>query len=109
MASYALAILCFLVGAWWGVALIRRSPSVLLLSNAVVIMTFLGHLLLPTPAFLICCASLLPATILVERQVGIFRAQPAYYARLRLQLTTVAVAALLVAVALLERYRLVNF
>jgi hypothetical protein len=107
IASYALAIICFLVGAWWGIALIRRGQLALLLSNGVVIVAFLGHALLPTPAFLLCCAALFPATVLVERRAGIFRAQPAYYARLRLHLTVVAVATLLITVALLERQGMV--
>lgn len=101
IASYTLAIICFLVGAWWGIALIRRGRLALLLSNGVVIVAFLAHALLSTPAFLLCCAALFPATVLVERRAGIFRAQPAYYASLRLHLTVVAVATLLLTFVLL--------
>jgi len=108
IASYALAIICFLVGAWWGIALIRRSSLALVLSNAVVIVAFLGHALLQTPAFLLCCAALYPATVLVERRAAIFRAQPVYYATLRLHLTAVAVATLLATAMLLERSTLVE-
>ena len=103
IASYTLAIICFLVGSWWGVALIRRSSRALLASNAVVIVAFFGHALLPTPAFLLLCAALYPATVLVERRARIFQAQPPYYARLRLQLTAVATVSLLLTAALLSR------
>ena len=101
LSSYALAIICFLVGAWWGLALIRRSSPALLLSNVVVIVAFLCHALLPAPMFLILCAALYPAIVMVERRGRLFRAQPPYYARLRLQLTAVATASLVVAASLL--------
>lgn len=102
LASYALAIICFLVGVWWGLALIRRSPLALLLSNGVVIVAFFGHALLAPPAFFVLCALLFPATVLVERRMALFRAQPAYYASMRLQLTSVATLALLLSAALLS-------
>jgi hypothetical protein len=91
------------VGSWWGVALIRRSPLALVSSNAVVIVAFVGHALLHTPAFLLLAATLYPSTILVERRARIFQAQPPYYARLRLQLTAVATVSLLLTATLLSR------
>ena len=94
LSVYALAIICFLVGVWWGLALIRRQASALVYSNAVVIVAFFGHLGLSTAGFLALCALLFPGTILVERSQALFRPQPAYYARLRLQLTLVATLAL---------------
>ncbi len=100
LASYALAIICFLVGIWWGLALIRRSSWALVLSNAFVLAAFFGHLLLHSRDFFLLCALLYPATVVLERSAGLFRPQPAYYARLRLQLTAVATIALLVAAAL---------
>lgn len=103
IASYALAIICFLAGSWWGVALIRRSTLALVYSNAAVIVAFLGHALLQTPAFLLLCATLYPSTVLVERRARIFQAQPPYYARLRLHLTTVATVSLLLSATLLSR------
>ncbi len=95
LASYALAINCFLVGIWWGLALIRRSNWALLVSNGVVIVAFIGHIALVSGDFLLLCAVLLSVTLLIERKAKLFRPQPAYYARLRLQLTGVAVIALL--------------
>ena len=99
LASYSLAIICFLVGVWWGLALIRRSPKALVLSNAVVIVAFLGHAMLTNRGFFLLCALLFPATVLVERNAHLFQAQPPYYARLRLQLSSVATVALLLASA----------
>jgi hypothetical protein len=97
MASYALAIICFLVGVWWGLALIRRSVAALVLSNAVVIVAFFGHVLLTVESFLLLCALLFPGTVIIERRLRLFRPQPAYYARLRMLLTVVATASLLIA------------
>lgn len=100
LSTYALAILCFLVGIWWGLALIRRTPSALLYSNAVVIVVFLAHVLITHRAFFLLCAFLYPLTVVIERLSPLFRAQPPYYARLRLQLTSVATVSLLLSAAL---------
>ncbi len=97
LSVYALSILCFLVGVWWGLGLIRREASALVLSNAVVIVAFFGHIGLPDQGFLFLCALLFPATILMERSHRLFRPQPPYYARLRAQLTAVATLSLLLA------------
>lgn len=97
LAAYTLAILCFLVGAWWGLALIRRSPVVLLLSNAVVLCAFFGHILLTRAHFFLLAALLFLAIVIFERQHSLFLRQPLYYERLRLQLSLVAIASLLLA------------
>ena len=76
---------------------LRRSAAALVLSNAVVILVFFGHVLLAVKSFLILCALLFPATTLIERLLPLFRPQPAYYARLRMQLTVVATMSLLLA------------
>lgn len=102
LASYALAIICFLTGAWWGLALIRRSVAALVTSNAAVLVAVFGYILLPGAPFLFLCAALFPFTILVERSMQLFKPQPSYYARLRLQLSAVASAALLLAGSLLR-------
>jgi hypothetical protein len=99
LASYSLAIICFLVGVWWGLSLIRRSPRALVLSNVVVIVAFLGHAMWLEKGFFLLCALLFPAILLVERRAGLFQAQPAYYARLRVQLSAVATVGLLLAYA----------
>ena len=99
LAVYALSIICFLVGVWWGLALIRRAALALLLSNAVVLVAFFGYLGLSGQGFLLLCSLLFPATVLLERFHQMFRPQPPYYARLRLQLTTIATLSLLLAAA----------
>jgi hypothetical protein len=97
LSVYALSIICFLVGIWWGLGLIRREAFALVISNAVVLVAFFGHIGLPVPGFLLLCALLFPATVLVERWHRLFRPQPRYYARLRVQLTAVATLSLLLA------------
>ena len=95
LANYALAIISFLVGVWWGLALIRRTPSALLLSNAVVIVAFLGRSLLAGSVFFLLCAMLFFGTLMIERRHPLFRPQRLYYARLRMELTVVAILMLL--------------
>ena len=100
LASYALAIFCFLAGVWWGLALIRRSHWALLASNGAVIVAFIGYIALGSREFLLLCAVLFPATVVVERKAKLFRPQPVYYARLRLRLTLVAVSGLVIGAVL---------
>jgi len=58
LANYALGIICFLVGIWWGLALIRRSTVALIISNALVIVSFAARSLLSHPTFFLVCAAL---------------------------------------------------
>lgn len=97
LATYALAIHCFLAGAWWGITLIRRYWEILVISNAAVLVAFFGQVLLAVDDFLMLCALLFTCTLLIERQHPAFQQQPSYYAQLRLQLTAVATLALLFA------------
>ena len=101
LATYTLTIICFLVGAWWGLALVRRNAVVLVLSNIIVLMAFFGHLLLTAGQFLPLGAFLLFVTLAAERRHPLFKAQPRYYTRLRLQLTLVASMSLLITTLLL--------
>jgi hypothetical protein len=91
--AYALAIVCFLCGAWWGIALLRRSPGMLLASNALVVVAVAAVALLAPASALIVLSALLLLTLTVEQVHPMFIRQPPYYARLRLQLTAVAVPA----------------
>ncbi len=100
LGAYALAITCFLCGAWWGIALIRRAPALLLASNGIVVAAWLAFWLLSPAAALPGLALLLAVTVGVEARHRAFAAQPAYYRTLRLRLTAVATACLLVAAAL---------
>ena len=97
LATYALAIHCFLAGAWWGISLIRRHWKILVISNAAVLAAFFGQVLLTVDEFLVLCALLFPCILVVERLHPAFQQQPPYYAQLRLQLTAVATVALLFA------------
>lgn len=100
LGAYALAITSFLCGAWWGIALIRRAPGLLLASNGIVITAWLALWLLPPSASLLVLAVLLTVTVGVEARHRAFAAQPAYYRTLRLRLTAVATVCLVVAAVL---------
>ncbi len=98
LANYSLAILCFLPGAWWGMGLIRRQSQPLLFSNALVVLAFSARSLLSDHYFLLAAVVLFTAVLAYERLHPLFKPQPAYYARLRIQLTGVACVGLLLAV-----------
>lgn len=101
IAAYALAILCFLSGAWWGIALLRRQPGLLVISNLVVVIAWLGFVLLDLRACVIVLAVLLPGTVVLERLHPVFRLQPDYYAALRMRLSAVASLSLLLCALML--------
>ena len=101
LATYTLVIICFLVGAWWGTALIQRNPTTLLLSNGIVLVAFFGQVLLSTAGFFLLGAFVFTATLVIERRHALNQPQPLYYARLRLQLTLVASASLVLAAMLM--------
>lgn len=97
LANYSLAILCFLPGVWWGMGLIRRQPQPLLVSNALVVAAFFARSLLGERQFLLVAVVLFLALLAYERNHPLFKPQPRYYARMRLQLTTIACCGLLLA------------
>ena len=101
LAAYGLAIVCFLVGSWWGIALLRREPFILVGSNLVVITACLGFVLLELKANLLLQAALLAGTVGLERMHPMFRPQPNYYATLRMRLSMVASLSLLLSAMLL--------
>lgn len=101
IAAYGLAIVCFLAGAWWGIALLRRRPAVLIASNLVVIVACFGFVLLDIRASLSLLALLLLGTIALERLHPMFRPTPGYYAVLRIRLSVVASVSLLMSALVL--------
>ena len=101
ISAYGLAIVCFLVGSWWGIALLRRNQVVLIASNLMVIAGVCGLLLLSLRANLILQALLLVGTIVFERTYPMFRPQPEYYATLRMRLSVIASVSLLLSVPFL--------
>ncbi len=100
LSAYAFGILTFLLGAWWGIALLKRFPSVLLLSNAVFLLLLSTYLLLPVSLFFLAAAACFLVVLWTERRHALFAPQPGYYARLRIQLSTVASVTLIIAAML---------
>ena len=98
LAAYALAIVCFLCGAWWGIALIRRSAALLLLSNMLVVLAWLAQVFLSVRLALGVLALILVLVAVIEGNHPLFRPQPRYYRRMRWWLTGVAAVSLSVAV-----------
>ena len=100
LSSYALAIICFLSGSWWGIALLRRETAVVIMSNLVVVGAWFAWLLLGSKPALLALACFLVLTAIVEGVHPMFRPQPRYYRRLRLVLTGLAGGSLLSAATL---------
>ena len=96
---YSLAIVSFLAGAWWGIALLKREPVMLFASNAVVVAAWAATLLLDYTWALAALGSLLILTVMVENRHRMFAPQPIYYRRMRLRLTVVAALSLIVVIA----------
>ena len=94
MAGYTLAILCFLLGAWWAIALLRRYKLPLILSNLVVIATVFSFILLPTAYFYLLAATVFIGLTVFERRHQQFSRQPVYYAIMRVRLSAIAASAL---------------
>lgn len=94
---YALCIVSFLLGSWWGLALIRRYPRILVVSNFLVVVAFTGWFALGAQHALLLLAALLGIIVVIERRHVMFVRQPVYYRSLRATLTTVASAGLCLA------------
>ena len=94
-ATYSFGIIAFLLGAWWGLALIRRGTAALWMSNGLFIIAFLGKGLLADGSWLLVAAALMIAIWLAEGLHWLFRPQPVYYRRLRGTLSWVAAVCLL--------------
>lgn len=95
LAAYAFGIICFLLGSWWGIALLRKDAGINILSNIVFIAGAAAMIFLPPPLWLLMAAILFLLLIAVERSLAMFKPQPAYYARLRLTLSLAASVGLL--------------
>ena len=97
LAAYSLGIVCFLLGTWWGLALIRLHTSALLMSNGLFLVTLVSYVLQDLQTFFMVSALLFLALLLIERRHALFRPQPAYYARLRIVLSVTASLSLMFA------------
>ena len=99
---YGLAIVCFLAGSWWGIALVAgkltsyERMTVLIISNLVVIGAVLALLLLSPGSSQMALAGVLVLQLLIERTLRGLTRQPSYYLLMRLALSTVAASCLLV-------------
>ena len=100
LADYSFGIIAFLVGAWWGLTLIRRIPVALYLSNGVFLAAFFGHALLPVAAWLLMAAVLMLVIWWAEGWHRLFRPQPIYYRRVRGVLSVVAAGSLVASAGL---------
>jgi hypothetical protein len=94
-ASYALAILCFLCGSWWGMAQASTRRATLLLSNAYLLLALSLYLFTPE-WWALAAALLLAGAWLCEQNASLFPAYPAEYRRLRAILTLCASASMTV-------------
>jgi hypothetical protein len=97
LAGYALAIISFLAGVWWGLCLLRRYTGPLWLGNALVVISWIGHGALPASAFYWLAAAVLATQYGVEQRHPVFQRQPLYYRRLRARLSACATAGLVLA------------
>lgn len=93
--SYALAIVCFLCGSWWGMAQASGRRATLLLSNAYLLLALALYLFTPD-WWAIAAAALLTGAWLCEQSPRLFPAYPVEYRRLRAVLTLFASTSMLV-------------
>jgi hypothetical protein len=101
LAAYSLGIICFLLGTWWGLTLIRRHTSALLMSNGFFLVTFASYILHDLQTFFMTSALLFIVLLLIERRHALFREQPVYYARLRALLSVTASLSLVCAATIM--------
>ena len=86
---YALAIICFLVGSWWGMVQISGVRATLLLSNAFLLVALLLYLL-ASEWWSLAAALLLMGAWVCEQSSRLFPAFPQDYRHMRTILTLVA-------------------
>jgi hypothetical protein len=94
-ASYALAILCFLCGSWWGMAQASARRATLLISNAYLLLALALYLFTPE-WWSLAAAVLLAGAWLCEQNASLFPIYPDGYRRLRAILTICASASMTV-------------
>ena len=87
--SYALAIICFLFGSWWGMAQSSAVRTTLLLSNALLLLALAAYLF-AREWWPLAAAGLLVCTWLCEQSRGLFPDYAPQYRVMRSLLTLVA-------------------
>jgi hypothetical protein len=93
--GYALAILCFLCGSWWGMAQATANRATLLLSNAYLLLA-LAFYLFAAEWWALAAALLLAGAWLCEQNAILFPTYPGSYRRMRAILTLCASASMVV-------------
>lgn len=94
LSLYAFGILCFLLGIWWGIGVMRKAPLPLIYSNALFLVLLVTRVLADDRRFMPVAALLFVVLILMERSLAVFQRQPVYYATLRRRLSLVAALSL---------------
>lgn len=87
--SYALAIICFICGSWWGMAQASAARATLWLSNAYLLVALLLYLFF-SEWWSLAAAVLLVGAWVCEQSNVLFPAYPADYRRMRTKLTLIA-------------------
>jgi hypothetical protein len=89
---YGLAIACFLLGSWWGIALVSAPRALLPVaelaaSNALLLVVVLCHAVFDGAIVLLLQAGLFIVILLLEQAMPRLRAAPQYYRSMRRQVT----------------------
>jgi hypothetical protein len=96
---YSLAILCFLAGSWWGLALLMPQVTstqrswILVLSNGVVVLAVALTLLLAPRHAVFALGAMYLLLLSTETSIVGLQRQPAYYRNMRLRVSMFAVGA----------------
>ncbi len=96
MTAYSLAIIAFLGGSWWGMALVMREIStslrtmLLVASNLVVIFAVAMVVLFPGTVAIFALAGAYVALVFLERRLPGLSRQPAYYRAMRNRVSMIA-------------------
>lgn len=93
--SYALAIICFLCGSWWGMAQVSATRATLWLSNAYLLLA-LAIYLFAADWWALAAALLLAGTWVCEQSERLFPAYPSQYRGMRAILSLIAAASMAV-------------
>ncbi len=91
---YAFGIVSFLCGSWWGLSLRDDSPKAFWLSNLFFLLAFFIYLF-ASAWWPLAAAIILMSLLFAEQGQDLFRPFPPHYRMLRVQLSTVAAASML--------------
>ena len=100
--SYGLAIVCFLTGTHWGMQIVAetRAPGYLLiLSNLLFLVAWIGYLLLPAAGAALVLAGTFGILLLVDHRLLDYAVIERPYFQMRTLATIVAIVSLLVIAA----------